>query len=125
MACRYYFLKFLSLFDAYSSPFQIQFRYSNSFKSTFGGIVSFIFYIIILAAFIFLYVLLHQKEEQKTVSFDLRHDIPFRLTLEFNKENRHYTKEDIYSSYFLPAFYIIDKTNNIYLQKIKLKHILT
>ena len=68
---------------------------------------------------------LHQKEEQKTVSFDLRHDIPFRLTLEFNKENRHYTKEDIYSSYFLPAFYIIDKTNNIYLQKIKLKHILT
>ena len=121
MGCKYHFLKFLSLFDAYSSPFQIQFRYSNSFKSTFGGIVSFIFYIIILAAFIFLYVLLHQKEEQKTVSFDLRHDIPFRLTLEFNKENRHYTKEDIYSSYFLPAFYIIDKTNNIYLTENQIK----
>lgn len=121
MGCKYHFLKFLSFFDAYSSPFQIQFRYSTSFKSTYGGIVSFIFYVIVLAAFIFLYVLLHQKEEQKTVSFDLRHDIPFRMTLEFNKENRHYTKEDIYSSYFLPAFYIIDKTNNTYLTENQIK----
>ena len=117
MACRYYFLKFLSLFDSYSSPFRIQFRYSSSFTSTFGGIVSFICYIILLAAFIFLYVLLHQKEEQKIVTFDLRHDIPFRLTLEFNKEDRYYTKEDIYSSYFFTGFYFINKADNQYLKE--------
>ena len=117
MACRYYFLKFLSLFDSYSSPFRIQFRYSSSFTSTFGGIVSFICYIILLAAFIFLYVLLHQKEEQKIVTFDLRHDIPFRLTLEFNKEDRYYTKEDIYSSYFFTGFYLINKADNQYLKE--------
>ena len=109
MGCKYHFLKFLSLFDAYSSPLQIQFRYSHPFKSTFGGIVSFVLYIILLAAFIFLYVLLHQKEEQNIVTFDLRHDIPFRLTLEFNKENRYYTKEDIYSSFFFTGFYLINK----------------
>ena len=117
MGCKYHFLKFLSLFDAYSSPFQIQFRYSNSFKSTFGGIVSFVLYIILLAAFIFLYVLLHQKEEQNIVTFDLRHDIPFRLTLEFNKENRYYTKEDIYSSFFFTGFYLINKADNQYLKE--------
>ena len=68
--------EFLGLFDAYSSPFKVQFRYKTLFQTNYGGIISFIFYVIILAAFVFLYVLVHKKEEHKIVSFDLQYRAP-------------------------------------------------
>ena len=117
MSCGYYFRKFLSVFDAYSSPFLIQFHYHNSFQTHFGGLISLILYIILLAAFIFLYVLLHKKEEQKIVSFDMRYDIPPQFDINSNEEEILYSKKENFEASFLPAFYIVNKNTHKVLDK--------
>ena len=125
MSCEYYFRKFLSVFDAYSSPFLIQFHYHNSFQTHFGGLISLILYIILLAAFIFLYVLLHKKEEQKIVSFDMRYDIPPQFDINANEEEIVYSKKENFESYFLPAFYIVDKKKNKVVEKDEMENLVT
>ena len=104
--------EFLGLFDAYSSPFKVQFRYKTLFQTNYGGIISFIFYVIILAAFVFLYVLVHKKEEQKIVSFDLRYSAPAQFVLNLDNNSIVYSTNATNSAFFLIGFYMTDKTNN-------------
>lgn len=106
------FRRFLSFFDSYSMSFQVQFHWNTSFQTNYGGIISLILYIILLAAFIFLYVLLHKKEEQKINSFDLKYEVPPAFNLIFDPDKSTYSKEEKNGGFFITAFYFINKESN-------------
>lgn len=99
------FRRFLSFFDCYSTPFKVQFHYKTRYQTNFGGIVSFILYILILAAFIYLYVLLHLKEEQNIYTFKSRYDRPPNFKIYQQPEDIKYQKNVPDDIFFLPAFY--------------------
>ena len=111
-------LKFLSYFDAYSSPFKIQFVHKNSFQTTYGGFVSLIVYCILLASFVFLYILLHKKEEQKISTFDLRYNQPAQFVLDIHQDNIKYTTLKSNLSFFFPAFYVQENNKPLNLEEI-------
>jgi hypothetical protein len=92
--------------------FQVQFHWNTSFQTNYGGIISLILYIILLAAFIFLYVLLHKKEEQKINSFDLKYEVPPAFNLIFDPDKSMYSKEEKNGGFFITAFYFINKGSN-------------
>lgn len=119
MGFSHYFLKCLSLFDVYSTPFKIQFLYRTSFQTNFGGLVSLILYIILAACFIFLYILLHKKEEQRINSFDLRYNIPAQFELNIHREQMEYSKKGSYSAFFFPACYVVQNGKALTLEEVE------
>lgn len=124
MGLSHYILNWLSLFDVYSSPFKIQFLYRTSFQTNFGGLVSLILYLILAACFIFLYILLHKKEEQKIISFNLRYNLPAQFDLNIKRDQIVYSKIGSYSAFFFPAFYVVQNGNALTLEELESKFVL-
>lgn len=124
MGLYHYILNWLSLVDVYSSPFKIQFLYRTSFQTNFGGLVSLILYLILAACFIFLYILLHKKEEQKINSFNLRYNLPAQFDLNIKRDQMVYSKIGSYSAFFFPAFYVVQNGNALTLEELESKFVL-
>lgn len=124
MGLYHYILNWLSLVDVYSSPFKIQFLYRTSFQTNLGGLVSLILYLILAACFIFLYILLHKKEEQKIISFNLRYNLPAQFDLNIKRDQMVYSKIGSYSAFFFPAFYVVQNGNALTLEELESKFVL-
>ena len=119
MGFSHYLRSFIGLFDAYSTPFKVQFLYRTSFQTTYGGFISLILYIIVLAAFIFLYILLHKKEEQNITSFDLRHNVQAQFVMNINKDEMDYSRLPSNNAFFFPAFFVARNGVQLSLEEVQ------
>ena len=100
-------LKFMSLFDQYSTPFQINFQFKTTFQSVFGGIISLIIYIILIFVIVFLFIYFVTKSEQKLSTFSEVYDeYPF-LNLTTDHNNISYSKKEDDNGYFIIGLLII------------------
>ena len=61
----------------------------------------------------------------KIVSFDMRYDIPPQFDINANEEEILYSKKENFESYFLPAFYIVDKKKNKVVEKDEMENLVT
>ena len=108
-------LKFMSLFDEYSKPFQINFEFKTQFKSVFGGIISLIIYIIIIFVIVFLFIYFLSRSEQKLSTFSEVYDeYPFlNITTDYN--NISYSKKEDDNGFFVLGILIMEEQQ--YLKK--------
>lgn len=119
MGFSHFLRKFLGVFDAYSTPFKVQFLYQTSFQTIYGGLISLILYIILLAAFIFLYVLLHKKEEQNIISFDSSYSTQAQFIMNLNKDQMEYSRLPSNNAFFFPAFFVAKDGVQLSIEKIQ------
>ena len=97
----------MSLFDQYSTPFQINFQFKTTFQSVFGGIISLIIYIILIFVIVFLFIYFITKSEQKLSTFsEVYNEYPF-LNLTTDHNNISYSKKEDDNGYFIIGLLII------------------
>ena len=106
-------LKFMYLFDQYSTPFQINFQFKTTFQSIFGGIISLIIYIILIFVIVFLFIYFVTKSEQKLTTFsDIYDEYPF-LNLTRDHNNISYSQKEDDNGYFVLGILIMKEQNYI------------
>ena len=106
-------LKIMSWFDAYAIPFQIKFQFRTQYQSFFGGIVSLVFYILLLICVICLFIFFLNKDFPKIVNFNLKYEIPPTFNISNNESSILYEKNIDNKGFFFfgLAFYNKTKSN--------------
>ena len=106
------FLKIISWFDAYASPFQIKFQFRTQYQSFFRGIVSLFFYILLLFCVICLFIFFLNKDFPKIVNFNLKYEIPPSIIISNKEASIIYEKNIDNKGFFFFGLAFYNKSNS-------------
>jgi hypothetical protein len=115
MGCKSAMESFLTYFDQFGKPAQMQYQLRTNFQTILGGLLSFIIYFIYVAIICYLYADLEAKNNYIVTTYNNNNPDP--PIFEFSSDQTNITPENLDRGYFFYAFKIYDELTSVSVSK--------